>query len=282
MVKKSRILYRIRECLCPPSLPVNRPPIDNFLRAPALTPNDIFQVSYPRSGTTWVRNIVAHILYPHDRITTLADLDHLVPDIYRGIPERDHYSSPRVIKTHRPYPYRHEPGNPDLYRKIIYIVRHPFHCIPSFYHLKVHEQGQYLNDTLDDFVNKVVHGAVVHGNWQDHVFSWLVMADEIDILLIRYEDLKQNTSEWIIQIAEFLGKTISVEEADVFTHKCSRDAMVALQSQGSISMKPDYEFIRKHENHPRPNTTLSQEAKSLIWKHNQLAMQQFNYTPDND
>jgi len=73
--------------------------LDRQKNVPKLKTDDVFLVYYPRSGNTWVKTIVAHILYPHVRIYSLKNLARLVPEIPE-IDSDNKYSNPRVIKTH--------------------------------------------------------------------------------------------------------------------------------------------------------------------------------------
>ena len=44
-------------------------------------PSDVFLVSYPRSGNTWFRFLVANALHPETEVS-FASIPRLVPDIY--------------------------------------------------------------------------------------------------------------------------------------------------------------------------------------------------------
>jgi hypothetical protein len=79
--------------------------------------DDTFIVSYPRSGNTWTRFLIANLLHP-DQPATFANIERLVPDseaqssrYFKSIPR------PRVIKSHQYFDPR--------YKKVIYIVRDP-------------------------------------------------------------------------------------------------------------------------------------------------------------
>ena len=47
---------------------------------------DVFLVSYPRSGNTWLRSMIAQLL-TGEKINSLRELDYIVPDIYYSVPE---------------------------------------------------------------------------------------------------------------------------------------------------------------------------------------------------
>ncbi|HRF96062.1 MAG TPA: hypothetical protein PLZ51_12745, partial [Aggregatilineales bacterium] len=90
--------------------------------AKRLREDDVFLLSYPRSGNTWTRAICVGILYPPNTVHSLKDLDDYIPDLNTRFPDHDHYSSPRVIKSHQPYHQREGLQNDKLYGKFIYIL----------------------------------------------------------------------------------------------------------------------------------------------------------------
>ncbi|HEX4589745.1 MAG TPA: hypothetical protein VH120_07440, partial [Gemmataceae bacterium] len=50
-------------------------------------PDDVYLASYPRSGNTWLRAVVAEIMFGSSG-ANIADLDRYVPDIYVPQPEK--------------------------------------------------------------------------------------------------------------------------------------------------------------------------------------------------
>lgn len=214
-----------------------------FLEAQNLKPSDVFLVSYPRSGNTWVRAIIAHMLYSHDRINSLDDLDVLVPDIHVGVPENVPRNGPRVIKTHRAYPFRHEKQNEKLYNKIIYIRRHPFEVAKSFYDYLKNERGQ-VGCSLRSFVSRFSYGSVQPGAWQSHIMSWSEMYNDEDILHVSFENLKSDTTSEIMRIANFLDISIGMERSTKIKRLCTKDKMRKMEDEAS-PYSSDYDFVSK-------------------------------------
>lgn len=246
----------------------------NFLESPELKADDIMLVSYPKSGNTWVRMIIAFLLYDSNRIKSLADLDHLVPDIYKGIPRNKHYSNPRVIKTHQPFGFRHELLQKNFYTKNIYIVRHPLDVIRSYFDFQYNLWGENRETSIDIFALKIVNG-VIGGSWQENVLSWKAMEEDLEILFIRYEDLVANPITEIQIISGFLGKSITLVEAEEINQMSSLINMRKFEKKKSI-VDEHYSFVRKGDKrHLRSD--MSQKTKEIVCDMSKFGMNLFGY-----
>src|SRR5437868_9727768 len=91
--------------------------------------DDVFVVSYPRSGNTWTRFLIANLISPEDP-ATFANIEQKLPDIYRHS-QRQLLQSPRprMLKSHEAFDSR--------YKKVIYIVRDPRDVSVSGYHYRI-------------------------------------------------------------------------------------------------------------------------------------------------
>src|SRR5215813_414014 len=71
-------------------------------------PADTFIVSYPRSGNTWTRFLIANLLHP-DKSISFANIETLIPDI-RAVPRKRLRTVPRpgVIKSHEYFDLRYQ------------------------------------------------------------------------------------------------------------------------------------------------------------------------------
>lgn len=161
--------------------------------------------AFPRSGSTWMRGMLADLLtgQHHDRET----LDRILP--YAGFHRRAPGLLPdgsRLIKTHEPY--RRE------YKRAIYLVRDV--CDVALSYFVVDRAQGRLRPTFPDFIDAIVRGRVDGvGAWQAHVASWLDARDRgEDILVVRYEDTLKDTCAMISRIADFLGVHPTDEDVD--------------------------------------------------------------------
>src|SRR5271169_1412716 len=91
--------------------------IDVAGRNLAVRPDDTFIVSYPRSGNTWTRFLLANLLHP-DVTVNFTTIEKLIPDVEaQSSRYMKRLPSPRVIKSHQYFDHR--------YRKVLYVVRDP-------------------------------------------------------------------------------------------------------------------------------------------------------------
>jgi len=167
----------------------------------AVYPDDTFIVSYPRSGNTWTRFLIANLVFPSEKVT-FANIERLVPDsaalsnrVLKRIPR------PRIIKSHQYFDPR--------YHRVLYIVRDPRDLVLSYYNFQ-RKYRQIADDyPLTDYVDDFAGGRLISadwGTWGENVASWIyTRQNQNRFLLVRYEDMKSNTVQQLRRMAAFLG-----------------------------------------------------------------------------
>lgn len=200
-------------------------PMSSKSRNLVFSKDDVLIVSYPKSGSTWLRFLVANYL-THNKCTFLNHHE-LIPDVHDSIELVHRAKKPRIIKSHLPFT--------SSYKKVIYLVRDGRDVAVSYYyHLQKYGKieknvkfSEYLNlFNLGNFYNEF-------GGWGEHIHSWLdcELASSEKFLLIRYEDIKQNTLSSFTKILEFLSLDIDQERIEQAVYASSFESMKELENQ---------------------------------------------------
>ena len=164
-------------------------------------PDDVFLVSYPRSGNTWTRFLLGNLIY-QDAAVTFSNIESRIPEIYFN---RDRFlrqlPRPRMLKSHESF----QPHYP----RVIYIVRDPRDVAVSFYHHNVKARNIPDDYPMASFVPRFIAGEFDRrfGSWRDNVLSWtLLRRDDQGFLMLRYEDLKSDTANVLANVVAFLDR----------------------------------------------------------------------------
>ena len=206
--------------------------------------DDLFLVSYPRSGNTWLRFLLANALRP-DEPATFGTMARLVPDVYdepdavlRKLPR------PRSLKSHEPYDPR--------YRSVVYLVRNPVDVAASYYHylikMRVLEEGFDRNRFVQAFVEGSLDG---FGPWGDHVAGWLDAREGDErFVCLRYEDLLEDASAAVRQMLRLLGVARDDEQVGAAVARSSAEELRRLERETATELptfrgsRLDKPFIR--------------------------------------
>ncbi|MGI0081666.1 MAG: sulfotransferase domain-containing protein [Nitrososphaerales archaeon] len=216
-------------------------------RSLTVFPDDVFLVSYPRSGNTWTRFLVGNLVYPEGHLT-FATLDSRIPPIYL-FPNRvlRRISRPRILKSHECFDPK--------YLKTIYIVRDPRDVIVSLYYYLLKRGFCRENNSPNDIVARFLSEGYNNrrwGTWREHVLSWTTVRNGSEgFLLIRYEDLVADTSRELSKVARFLNIDASPSRLARAVELSSADRMRDLEQkesdqwQETKGTRRDIPFVRR-------------------------------------
>ena len=175
--------------VCPPERLQKRP-----LPAIRIRPDDVFIVSYPRSGNTWVRFLIANLLAPDEKIT-FRNIENYVPSIYKSADTLDAREGRRYIKSHNPC-Y-------ELYPKLIYVYRDGRDALVSYYYYATGKN--VFSGTFEDFIFSPFVEQFT--SWKEHIARAREFASKYPdrILILRYEEMLTSTLPALTSISAFLG-----------------------------------------------------------------------------
>ncbi|XP_044739367.1 luciferin sulfotransferase-like [Chrysoperla carnea] len=216
--------------------------IDNF----DVYDTDVFVVSHPKTGTTWIQEMVwciGHNLefsnveivqrFPFLEVTSLFDIREC-PELFEDLNKKDHVinsleyvrrlAHPRYIKTHLPWdllPKQIRTG--ERKPKIIYVYRNPKDTSVSYYHHGRNGQG-YSGD-FNVFMDLFLEGRLPYGPFPAHVLSIFEQKNRENVLITTYEEMKSDLRSVIKNVMKFLNKNYSDEEITKLEDHLSFESM---------------------------------------------------------
>ncbi|MFQ5577489.1 MAG: sulfotransferase domain-containing protein [Anaerolineae bacterium] len=201
-----------------------------------LLADDVFLVSYPRSGNTWARFLLANLLgFAERTVVDFHSVQRLIPDLHSRA-QREFIKalpSPRIIKSHYPFT--------PAYHRVIYVLRDGRDVAVSYFDYLT-KQNRF-EGTLARFL---AAGNLPYGPWHAHVESWLAAQETTDMLLVRYEDLLADARRELARMARFIGLTTTAKQLDYAVEKSSFIQMQQIEAaKGRPFDTSGYRFVRR-------------------------------------
>ena len=203
----------------------------------------IWIASYPKSGNTWVRSLLAAYLYTKDGnfnfellrkirqfpsksffkyfLTDFTNIKN-VSDYWIAAQDRINLFNQgyNFMKTHSALCTLENNSftNKKNTKAAIYIVRDPRNLITSFKHhfsMTTEQALSFISNKQNMLVESDWGGedfgiATILGSWSEHYKSWKNLKFA-PVLIIKYEDLLKDTKKEFNKILDFLNKLIKIE-----------------------------------------------------------------------
>lgn len=199
-------------------------------------PDDIWILSFPKSGTTWTQELVWLIANDCDFDGAKKSLNQRCPFLeFPYLPPRSTldvaYShlppataqmerlgsleSPRFLKTHLPFDLL--PADLAETCKVVYVARNPKDVIVSYYYHHKLIKFHNFSGEMEEFAQYFMKDKVMYSPFFPHVLDAWNRRNHPNVLFLFYEDLKKDLRGGIERVGRFLGKTLSEDQLEKLT-----------------------------------------------------------------
>ncbi|XP_064557663.1 sulfotransferase 2B1-like, partial [Zonotrichia leucophrys gambelii] len=208
--------------------------------------DDVFNVTYQKSGTVWMLEILSLIRQGGDPRWCRS-----VPNWERGpwletllgLRRARANARPRIISSHLPlhlFPKRFFTSK----AKVIYTVRDPKDVLVSLFHFARIFRPYKDPGSLEEFMEKFLQGDVPFGSWFQHVRGWLQLRGKENFFWISYEELQQDLRGSVQRLCSFLGRPLSPSAVDAVVANASFVTM-SHNPMSNFSLSPAFILDRR-------------------------------------
>jgi sulfotransferase family protein len=196
---------------------------------------DVILSSFPRSGSTWVRFLLANLIDLVESNSGPIDfplLNKTMPALGTNnlLEAWPHSAIPRVVKTHKPYlPFFGR-------NRSIGIIRDPRDVMVSYYHYQKDRKGRDIG-AFAEFIRNPHFGLE---SWLKHYTSW----HNHWTLAVRYEDLKEDPFREFNRILAVLGVSYPEDLVHETTSRTTLQSTRNAEKSSLSSAKPEARFAR--------------------------------------
>ena len=198
--------------------------------------DDLFIVSYPKSGNTWMRFFLS--IYKNDgEILTYDKIESFIPSVHKSNKEFiGKIKRPRIIKSHFT----------DLkdYPRTLYIVRDGKDALVSYYHYLQELKG--FKGSFCEFYYSKSHAEV--GEWNIHVMAAINYKRKYrnKIQIVKYEDMLFEPKKTFKSVIDFCNLPF---DENIFEKSIDNSSFNKLkknqESNGVIIEGKNINFFRK-------------------------------------
>ncbi|XP_078128613.1 sulfotransferase 6B1-like isoform X2 [Sander vitreus] len=182
----------------------------------------------------WMVGVMRKVIAEAKGVKTESKMPPLIefmgPDVVKVL---DETPSPRLLGTHL-----HHDNIPKSFgakkTKMLVIFRNPKDTLVSFYHFTNNNPVLPSMQSWESFYSTFLSGDVPWGSYFDHALAWEKRMDDPNVMIVTYEELKQDLSEGVRQISTFFGFSLTEAQVQQIAERSTFTAMKEDNSLGTM------------------------------------------------
>ncbi|KAJ8250810.1 hypothetical protein COCON_G00227320 [Conger conger] len=186
--------------------------------------DDVMLAAYPKCGFNWMVAVVRKVMAAstgHEGMKGPPLIEFFDPKAQQLLSE---VPSPRFLGTHM-----HPDNMPSSFAakktKMLVVIRNPKDTAVSFYHFSVKNPVLPTPESWDTFYAEYMSGDVCWGSYFDHALAWEKRIDDPNIMIVTYEEMKEDLSKGVQQISQFFGFPLSKEQIQTIAEDSTFSSM---------------------------------------------------------
>ncbi|XP_067391876.1 sulfotransferase 6B1-like [Emydura macquarii macquarii] len=200
--------------------------------------DDVILAGYPKNGTNWLDQILNDLVitaakYTEEEMNERINIGNELSVFLRlefGDPEKfkrmKELPSRRIIITHLP-PQVLPKSIFKSKAKILLLVRNPKDTAVSYFHFHNNMPPLPSFNSWNEYFTAFMHGKLCWGSYFDYLIEWNKHIDDENVMMITYEEMKENRASGVKRIAEFFGLLLTEEQLQAVAERSSFQAMKA-------------------------------------------------------
>lgn len=228
--------------------------------------DDIWVITPPKSGTTWMLELVwllqndldfeTALKIDQEKRTSFLEICSFLPNSVYSIENYDALPSPRIMKSHLPV-HLLPKGLWTVKPKVIFVARNPKDAIVSFFHH--HTSLGAFKGSKEEYVNGMLSNRIRYAPFAEIIFEFWQLRNEPYIYFTSFERMKKDLRSVVVGVSAFLGKSIPNEQemSELLDHlsfkkmkdnrRCNHltEGQMLREHFGSNQIQNDSWFVRK-------------------------------------
>ncbi|XP_053369325.1 sulfotransferase 6B1-like [Clarias gariepinus] len=195
--------------------------------------DDVMLAAYPKCGCNWMVGVLRKIMIACGY--TIPEWPPLIefhsPDIQKIVAE---LPPRRLLATHL-----HPDDIPVSFKtnktKMLVVFRNPKDTLVSYYHFMNKNPVLPNAESWDKFFSDFMSGEVGWGSYFDHALAWEKHMDDPNVLIMTYEELKENLLDGVKKVTDFFSFPLTDEQVKVIAEESTFSVMQKNPSYGKMA-----------------------------------------------